>query len=125
VHQGQFTKRNLLDAIGGFDPELGLSSDVIQYYDLERKLLASIRVIRFDVSFMRAGGASNEGIRTMFWATVEFYKHLSRTYSRARAALIVIVKTLQSLAEIRWGTCPHHRWFVSTVNGSPASAPER
>jgi glycosyltransferase involved in cell wall biosynthesis len=125
VHQGQFTKRKLLDAIGGFDPKLGLSSDVMQYYDLERKFLPSMRVTRFDVSFMRAGGASNEGLRTMFLATVEFYKHLSRTYSWARAALIVIVKTLQSLAEIRWGTCPHHRWFVSTIDGSPASATER
>lgn len=124
VHQGQFTKRRLLDAIGGFDPKLGLSSDVIQFYDLERKFLPSIRVIRFDVTFMRAGGASNEGIRTMLWATVEFYRHLCRTYSRTRAASIVIVKTLQSLAEIRLGTCPHHRWFVSTIDGSPAGATE-
>jgi len=124
VHQGQFTKRKLLDAIGGFDPKLGLSSDVIQYYDLERKLLASIKLTRFDVSFMRAGGASNEGIRTMFWATVEFYKHLCRRYSRSRAALIAVVKTLQSLAEIRWGACPHRRWFVPAIEGSPASATE-
>jgi glycosyltransferase involved in cell wall biosynthesis len=124
VHQGQFTKRKLLDAIGGFDPKLGLSSDVIQYYELERRFLPSIRVIRFDVSFMHAGGASNEGIRTMFWATVEFYGHLSRTYPRARAALIVCIKTLQSLAEIRLGTCPHRRWFESTIDGSPASATE-
>jgi glycosyltransferase involved in cell wall biosynthesis len=124
VHQGQFTKRVLLDAVGGFDPKLGLSSDVIQYYNLERKFLRSIRVIRFDVSFMRAGGASNEGIPTMFWATLEFYKHLRRTYSRSRAALIAIVKTLQSAAEIRWGACPHHRWFASTTDTPPASATE-
>jgi glycosyltransferase involved in cell wall biosynthesis len=112
VHPAQFTKRRLLNAIGGFNPELKLSSDVIQYYDLERRFQPSIRSIRSDVSFMRIGGASNTGLRVMYFATREFYTHLLSTYSHARAAVIVIVKTLQSLMELRYGRCPHERWFA-------------
>lgn len=115
VHPGQFTKRRLLDAIGGFNPDLKLSSDVIQYYDLERKFQPSIRSIRSDVTFMRIGGASNTGLRVMYFATCEFYTHLLSTYSHARAAGIVIVKTLQSLMEVRYGRCPHDRWFAPAL----------
>jgi glycosyltransferase involved in cell wall biosynthesis len=122
VHQGQFTKRRLLDAIGGFNSDLRLSSDVIQFYDLERKFQPSIRFIRSDVTFMRVGGASNTGPRVMYFATVEFYKHLLSTYSYARAAGMVIVKTLQSLMEIRYGRCPHDRWFASAMDAPPATA---
>jgi glycosyltransferase involved in cell wall biosynthesis len=125
VHQGQFTKRRLLDAIGGFNSHLRLSSDVIQYYDLERKFQPSIRLIRSDVTFMRIGGASNAGLKVMYFATLEFYKHLLSTYSCARAAGIVIVKTLQSLMEIRYGRCPHDRWFASATDVPPATAMNR
>ncbi len=122
VHQGQFTKRRLLDAIGGFNSDLRLCSDVIQFYDLERKFQPSIRFIRFDVTFMRVGGASNSGLRVMYFATVEFYRHLISTYSYARAAGMVIVKTLQSLMELRYGHCPHDRWFASAMDAPPATA---
>jgi len=122
VHQGQFTKRRLLDAIDGFNSDLRLSSDVIQFYDLERKFQPSIRFIRSDVTFMRVGGASNAGLRVMYFATVEFYKHLISTYSYARAAGMVIVKTLQSVMEIRYGHCPHERWFASALDAPPATA---
>jgi glycosyltransferase involved in cell wall biosynthesis len=122
VHQGQFTKRRLLDAIGGFNADLRLSSDVIQFYDLERKFQLSFRFIRSDVTFMRVGGASNAGLSVMYFATVEFYKHLLSTYSYARAAGMVIVKTLQSLMEIRYGHCPYDRWFASVVDAPPATA---
>jgi glycosyltransferase involved in cell wall biosynthesis len=122
VHPGQFTKRRLLDAIGGFNSDLRLASDVVQYYDLERKFQPCIRLIRSDVTFMRIGGASNAGLRAMYLATVELYKHLLGTYSYARAAGIVIVKTLQSLMEIRYGRCPHDRWFASAANAPPPTA---
>jgi hypothetical protein len=122
IHPGQFTKRRLLNAIGGFNPHLKLSSDVIQYYDLERKYRPSIRLVTFDVTFMRIGGASNAGPRVMYLATVEFYKHLVSTYSHARAAGIVAVKTLQSLTELRFGRCRHARWFASAMGSPPATA---
>jgi hypothetical protein len=28
----------------------------------------------------------------------------------------VLVKTLQSLSELRYGRCPHGRWFATTCN---------
>jgi glycosyltransferase involved in cell wall biosynthesis len=120
VHQGQFTKRHLLDAIGGFNSDLRLSSDVIQFYDMERKFRPTIHIVRSDVAFMRIGGASNKGLKVMYIATLEFYRHLSSTYSYARAAAMVFVKTLQSLTEVRYGRCPHDRWFASAMNGPPA-----
>jgi glycosyltransferase involved in cell wall biosynthesis len=122
VHQGQFTKRCLLEAIGGFNSHLRLSSDVIQFYDLERKLRPSLRFIRSDVAFMRVGGASNKGLRVMYNSTVELYKHLRSTYSSSRAASMVIVKTFQSFMELRFGRCPHARWFASEMSGPPAAA---
>ena len=122
VHQGQFTKRCLLEAVGGFNARLRLSSDVIQFYDLERKFRPSIRFVRADVAFMRVGGASNEGLRVMYFATVEFYKHLRSSYSSFRATGMVIVKTLQSFMELRFGRCPHVRWFASAMGDSAASA---
>jgi glycosyltransferase involved in cell wall biosynthesis len=118
LHQGQFTKRHLLNSIGGFNTELKISSDVIQYYDLERRFRPSIRFIPSDVAFMRAGGAANEGLAARYHATIEFYKHLSSTYSSPRAAAIVVVKTLQSLMEVRLGSCPHARWFAAAISAT-------
>jgi len=115
LHQGQLTKRSMLNAIGGFDARLRYSSDVIQYYDLERRFRPSMRFVDTDVAFMRAGGAVNAGWSVRYRATLEFYAHLASTYSRRRAAVMVGVKTLQSLAEVRWGRCPHKRWFADAV----------
>jgi glycosyltransferase involved in cell wall biosynthesis len=117
VHQGQFSKRALLDAIGGFNTDLRLSSDVIQFYDLQRQFRPSIRFVGFDVAFMRAGGASNEGLRVMYSATAEFYRHLRTTHSRWHATTTVVIKTLQSLTEVRLGRCPHERWFAPELKG--------
>ena len=36
VHQAQFSKRRLLQAVDGFDARLRLAADINQYYDLER-----------------------------------------------------------------------------------------
>jgi len=122
VHPGQFTKRRLLDAIGGFNADLRLSADVVQYYDLERKFKPSIRMVRSDVTFMRLGGASNSSLRAMYLGSVELYRHLALSHSFVRAAGMVIVKTLQSLIEIRYGHCPHSRWFASEIDSSLVSA---
>ena len=113
IHQGQFARRLLLEAVGGFDSSLELASDVNQFYDLQRRFRPSIRVINVDVAFMRAGGAANSGVKAMWRGSVEIFKHLLLTHSPPRAAAMVVVKTLQSLAEIRLGRCPHERWFAS------------
>jgi glycosyltransferase len=122
VHQGQFSKRLLLETIGGFNAQLRLSSDTIQFYDLERKVRPSIRFAGFDVAFMRVGGATNRGLREMYAATAEIYKHLRSTHSRWRATAIVVIKSLQSLMELRVGRCPHHRWFASGAGNHDTTA---
>jgi glycosyltransferase involved in cell wall biosynthesis len=113
VHQGQLSKRSLLEAVGGFDARLRLSADIKQYYDLERRFRPSTRVLRADLAFMQAGGAANAGAAAVFRGTLEVYRHLSAEVGGARAALIVLIKTLQSLSEIRYGRCPQERWFLA------------
>lgn len=113
VHQAQFTKRCLLDAVEGFDARLRLAADINQYYDLERRFLPSTRFVGADVAFMEAGGSANAGLRAMGRGTLEIYRHLSTEVGGAKAALMVLVKTLQSISEIRFGRCPHKHWFVS------------
>jgi glycosyltransferase involved in cell wall biosynthesis len=113
VHQAQFSKRRLLEAVAGFDPRLRLAADVNQYYDLERRFHPSIHLLRADVAFMQAGGAANAGPESMWRGTIEVYSHLSTQVGTVRAAFMVLVKTLQSLSEIRFGRCPYERWFVS------------
>lgn len=115
LHQGQFTKRSLLNAIGGFDSRFRYASDVIQYYDLERRFRPSVRFIGSEVAFMRAGGAANASWKARYRATVELYRHLAPIYSPFRAAVMVTIKTLQSLLEVRWGRCRHDRWFAAAV----------
>jgi glycosyltransferase involved in cell wall biosynthesis len=115
LHQGQFTQRRLLNEVGGFDAGLRYSADVVQYYALERRFRPSLRFTGADIAFMRAGGKANAGWNARYRATVEFYKYLSSIYSPFRAAVMVGVKTLQSLMEVRWGSCPHSRWFAAAV----------
>jgi glycosyltransferase involved in cell wall biosynthesis len=115
VHQGQFTKRRLLVDIGGFDTGANLASDLNLYYDLEYKMRPKIRIVRFDVAFMRAGGAANAGLKSMCKGSIEIFRHLSRTRNSARAVCMVLVKTLQSFSEIRFGRCPHDRWFSRAI----------
>jgi glycosyltransferase involved in cell wall biosynthesis len=112
VHQAQFTKRSLLQEIGGFDAGAKLASDVNQYYDLENKMRLKIQIFRFDVAFMRAGGAANAGLKSVYKGSVEVYRHLLLTHRFPRAMGMVLVKTMQSISEIRFGRCPHDRWFT-------------
>jgi glycosyltransferase involved in cell wall biosynthesis len=113
VHQAQFTKRHLLEAVQGFDAQLRLAADINQYYDLERRFLPSTRLLGADVAFMEAGGAANAGLQAACRGTIEIYRHLSPEVGCARAALMVLVKTLQSVSEFRVGRCPHEHWFTS------------
>jgi glycosyltransferase involved in cell wall biosynthesis len=113
VHQAQFTKRRLLDAVEGFDARLRLAADINQYYDLERRFLPSIRFVGADVAFMEAGGTANAGLQAMCRGTFEIYRHLSAEVGSAKAVLMVLLKTLQSVSELRFGRCPHELWFTS------------
>jgi glycosyltransferase len=119
LHQGQYTKRQLLNAVGGFNAQLRFSSDVLQYYDLERRFRPSMRFIRTDVAFMRGGGTANAGLGAMYRATREFYRQLAALYSPMRAAVMVTIKTLQSFVELRVGRCRHGRWFAAAIDGAP------
>lgn len=112
VHQAQFSKRLLLEAVGGFDARLRLAADVNQYYDLERRFFPSTRLVAKDVAFMEAGGAANAGLRAMCRGSFEIFRHLSDESGSARAAFMVLIKTLQSVSEIRFGRCPHRLWFI-------------
>jgi glycosyltransferase len=112
VHQSQFSKRRLLQAVGGFDARLRVAADINQYYDLERRFHPSTRIVGADVAFMQAGGAANAGLKALCRGTVEAYRHLSAELGGARAVLMVLIKTLQSASEIRFGRCPHERWFL-------------
>jgi glycosyltransferase involved in cell wall biosynthesis len=111
VHQAQFSKRRLLEAVDGFDARLRLAADINQYYDLERRFHPSTRLVGADVAFMEAGGAANAGLKAVCRGTLEIYRHLSTEVGGARASLMVLIKTLQSISEIRFGRCPHERWF--------------
>jgi glycosyltransferase involved in cell wall biosynthesis len=113
VHQAQFSKRRLLEAVGGFDARLRLAADINQYYDLERRFHPSTRLVGSDVAFMQSGGAANAGPKAMWRGTLEIYRHLSAEVGSAKAVLMVLIKTLQSVSEIRYGRCPHERWFAN------------
>ena len=113
VHQAQFSKRRLLEAVEGFDARLRLAADINQYYDLERRFRPSTRLIGADVAFMEAGGAANAGLKAVCRGTFEIYRHQSADVGRSKAALMVLIKTLQSVSEIRFGRCPHEHWFNS------------
>jgi glycosyltransferase involved in cell wall biosynthesis len=125
LHQGQYTRRQLLNAVGGFNSQLRFSSDVLQYYDLERRFRPSMRFIRGDVAFMRGGGTANAGLGAMLRATQEFYRQLAARYSPPRAAVMVTIKTLQSLVELRVGRCHQERWFAAAIDAAPLPAPGR
>lgn len=114
VHQGLFVRRELLVAVGGFDATQRLAADVTLYYELERRFPLVVRIIGRDVAFMRAGGAANAGLRAMLQGSLEIYRGLAPRNSRLCAFTKVIVKTFQSLAEIRYGRCTQQRWFAAS-----------
>jgi glycosyltransferase involved in cell wall biosynthesis len=111
VHQAQFSKRHLLEAVGGFDAKSRLAADTNQYYELERRFRPTTRIVRADIAFMEPGGAANAGVSAIARGTLEVYRHLSAEVGSARAALMVLIKTLQSVSETRFGRCPHELWF--------------
>jgi glycosyltransferase involved in cell wall biosynthesis len=111
VHQAQFTKLSLLLAAEGFDARLRLAADINQFYDLERRFRPSTHLVGADIAFMEAGGAANAGIRAMYCGTREIFQHLSSEVGVARAAVMVVIKTIQSVSELRFGRCPHQCWF--------------
>jgi glycosyltransferase involved in cell wall biosynthesis len=113
LHQAQFTRRTLLQMAGGFDPNKKFSADATQFYDLERTHRFTVRVVPRDVACMRPGGSANAGLKAIRLGTAEMYYHLKRTHGHIRAAGMVLVKTVQSLMEVRYGRCPHERWFAS------------
>jgi hypothetical protein len=112
VHQGQFTRRRLLDAVGGFDARRRLGSDLTQYYEMEMNYRPSIRRLGADVAFMQAGGAANAGPMAIIRGSAEIFRHLSAKRGFVRACAMLSIKTLQSVGEIRYGCCPHKRWFI-------------
>ena len=112
VHQGLIAKKSLLQLVGGFDADLRLAADVTLYYDLERKMRPAIRRIDRDLAFMRAGGAANSDLCAMIRGSMEIYRHLVATHTGFRAASMVLVKTIQSISEIRLGHCRRIDWFV-------------
>jgi glycosyltransferase involved in cell wall biosynthesis len=112
LHPAQFTKRSRLDAVGGFNTVLRTAADVAQYYELERKFKPTVRRLRCDVAFMRAGGKSNQDFGARYRGARELHKNLSEAYTPARAAMMVAVKSTQILLGLRIGRCPHGRWFA-------------
>jgi glycosyltransferase len=111
VHPGQFTRRVLLQSVGGFDSKKKLASDVTQFYDLERTHQLSVRIVPWDLACMRPGGSANANFNAMQLGTVEIYRHLLPIHGPLRSAAMVFVKTMQSLTELRYGRYPHERWF--------------
>jgi glycosyltransferase involved in cell wall biosynthesis len=116
IQQGLFAKRRMLEHAGGFNARLKLGSDVNLFYDLEQRVNPTIHLLRADVAFMRAGGAANAGLRALWLGTSEIYAHLVPTHGVVRSMIMVAVKTLQSLSEVRYGRCPHDRWFTTVCN---------
>jgi glycosyltransferase involved in cell wall biosynthesis len=116
VHQGQLTKRHLMEETGGFDSALKLAADLTKYYDLEFEARPTIRRLGFDVAFMRAGGVANAGMGSMRKGTLEIYRHLLQRHHFTKAIGMVLVKTMQSVGELRVGRCPDRKWFASLLN---------
>jgi glycosyltransferase involved in cell wall biosynthesis len=112
-HQGMFAKRALLGSVGGFDARCRFAADIIQYYDLERQFRLKVRRLRTYVAFMRAGGAANAGLSAVTGGSMEVYRHFRPIRGAAGAAAMVIVKSLQSICEVRYGALVGQRWFAS------------
>jgi glycosyltransferase involved in cell wall biosynthesis len=113
VHQGRLVQRHLIEQVGGFDAGMRLASDVTQFYDMQRLRPLSMRRVPRDLAFMRAGGAANGSLAAMWLGTRELYGHLRATDSALRAGAMTLMKTVQSLSEVRYGRCPHARWFAA------------
>lgn len=122
IHQGVLAKRSLLQGIGGFDANLRLASDVNVFYDLERRFTPSMRITGTKIAFMRKGGSANASPKAIWLGTSEIYRHLRKTHGIARAAGMVLVKTMQSASELRYGRCPQDRWFAAADSATATAA---
>src|SRR5260370_12543265 len=96
VHQAQFSKRRLLEAVEGFDARLRLAADINQYYDLERPFHPSSRLVGADVAFMQAGGAGNAGLKGDRRGTFAIFLHLSAEVACGKGALLVLIEKNKS-----------------------------
>src|SRR5690606_35419901 len=103
LYQGMLARRELLEAVGGFDATLRIAADVNQFYDIERLHRPVIRLLGFDLAFMLAGGAANAGLRAMIRGSLEIYRHLRRNHGVLLAGAMLANKTLQSVSEVRYG----------------------
>lgn len=121
IQQGLFAKRRALERAGGFDASQKLGADVSLFYDLEKR--TTTHLLRIDVAFMRAGGAANAGPGAVWNGTREIYSHLILTRGIVRALIMVAVKTLQSISELRYGRCHHSRWFATTYSEAKVTEP--
>jgi glycosyltransferase involved in cell wall biosynthesis len=122
LHQAMFTRRSVLERVNGFDARQRIAADVCQYYDIERLCQPSIRFYDGYIGFMRAGGVSNADLRAVYKGSREIYRHLRPVHGALRAALMVAVKSLQSISEVRYGTPPHGRWFEPALRENRKSA---
>jgi len=122
LHQAMFTRRTVLERVGGFDSKQRIAADVSQYYDIERVCNPSVRVVDIDVAFMRAGGVSNANLRAVYNGSMEIFRHLRPVHGALRSAFMVSMKTLQSLSEIRFGVPPYGRWFAGALRENRKSA---
>lgn len=120
VHQGELLKRCVLEQAGGFNIQFRLASDVTLYYDLERRFRLSMRRVDEDLTFMRAGGAANAGLKAILLGSSEIFNHLVPIHGVVKSAGMVAIKSLQSAFELRYGRCPHRRWFDADPDASNA-----
>ena len=122
LHQAMFTKRTVLERVGGFDSKQRIAGDVSQYYDIERVCRPSIRIVDLDIAFMRHGGVSNANLRAVYNGSMEIFRHLRPVYGTLRSAFMLGMKTLQSISEVRYGVPPHGRWFKAALRENRKSA---
>lgn len=118
VHQGELLKRRVLEQAGGFNIQFRLAADVTLYYDLERRFCFSMRHVDEDLTFMRAGGAANEGLKAILLGSSEIFNHLVPMHGVVKSAGMVAIKSLQSAFELRYGRCPYNRWFDAAPDAS-------
>jgi hypothetical protein len=102
-HQGSFISRQLLLRANGFDRNLRLSADTIQFYRLVHEFNASLAISPRIISFMRMGGASSKGLASFRVGNRETYLYLRRYRSVVGAAFGIAVKVGQKVFEYRFG----------------------
>ena len=111
-HQATFVKLALLRAVGGFNSVVRAASDTDTFYKLVRMTpRPTMQITSTIVSFMRAGGESNAGLKEYRRGNFETYRLLCTMEPRVIAALSVVVKMLQKVFEFRLGILRSHKWY--------------